>query len=525
MSSLLIKNGKIIDGTGNPWFYGDIAISSGKIVEVGKGLAFAADKVIDANHNYVTPGFIDVHTHSDFTILKCPTADSKIHQGITTEVGGNCGFSLAPVNPTYLEATKKFVSFMPSELDWNWTTITELLSLIKEQGSAVNFGTLVGQGLLRIAAMGFDNRVPTEQEMETMKTMLADALDQGAVGLSMGLVYAPGSYASKEEIIELAKIAAKKNKVLTAHVRNEGEEVVESVKEVIEIASRAQVSLQISHLKATGKDNWAKKDLLIELVEEARSKGLDVTFDVYPYNALNTLLTALLPGWAQEGGIEKILTRIAEKESRERLLVELEHESVKYGGWDNIMVASVKYPKNRWVEGKTFAEIAKAESKSPQESMLDLLYEDECSIMVVCFSMSEENIEKALKHPLSMLGSDGKILTTTGELGEGRPHPRNFGAFPRFLTKYVRENQIMSLEEGIRKMTSAPAQKYHIQERGILKPGYKADVLVFDLDKLQDNPTFENPKCYATGFDFIIVNGEVTIEKDKHLGVTNGELI
>lgn len=527
MYDILIKNGKIIDGTGNPWFLADIGIVKDKVVFIGnsKEGEIEAKEKIDANGKYVTPGFIDLHTHSDFTILPNPLGESKIRQGITTEIGGNCGFSLGPVENKYLEQLKKFVAFMPVELSWDWEDIGGFLSKIKAQGTSVNFGTLVGQGVLRIAAMGFDNRVAQDRELEKMKRDLQTALDQGAVGLSVGLVYAPGSYAPKEELIKLVKVVAKNNKIFTTHVRDEGEMVEESIGEVLNIAEQTGVSLHISHLKATGQDNWPKMDKIIEMIEKTRAKGIDVTFDVYAYNALNTLLTALLPGWGQDGGVEAIVRRIEDKSSKLALMEELEKENLKYGGWQSIMVASVKYVQNKWAEGKTIMQIAKEQGKVPAEAMLDLLHDDECSIMAVCFSMDDENVIKALKHPLSMLGSDGKSLSLEGQLAAGRPHPRNYGAFPRFIARYVREKGIMPLEEAIRKMTSAPAQKLKQSRRGILKEGFYADVIIFDYERIEDKATFIKPQQYPEGIEYIIVNGKITICHGQHTGALAGQII
>ena len=526
MYDIFVKNGRIIDGTGNPWFYGDIGIAEDKIAFIGKSQEdVEAKEIIDATGKYVTPGFIDLHTHSDFTILPNPLGESKIRQGITTEVGGNCGFSLGPVECKYLDQLKKFVAFMPVELSWDWKDIGGFLDKIKAQGTSVNFGTLVGQGVLRIAAMGFENRVAQKRELEKMKYDLQTALDQGALGLSVGLVYAPGSYAPIDELLELVKIVAKNDKIFTAHVRNEGERVEESIGEVLSIAEATGVNLHISHLKATGQDNWPKMDRIIEMIEKTRAKGIDVTFDVYAYNALNTLLTALLPGWGQEGGVEAIVRRIEDKSSKRALMEELEKENLKYGGWQNIMVASVKYDQNKWAEGKTIMQIAEEQGKVPAEAMLDLLHDDECSIMVVCFSMDDENVIKALKHPLSMLGSDGKSLSTEGKLAAGRPHPRNYGAFPRFIAKYVRDKGIMPLEEAIRKMTSAPAQKIKKRRRGILREGFYADVVIFDYEKIEDKATFIKPQQYPEGIDCIIVNGKITISNGQHTGALAGQII
>lgn len=524
MFDLVIKNGMIFNGTGNPWFYGDIGIIGDKIACIGQ-INPEAKEVIDAEKMCVAPGFIDIHTHSDFTILENPKGESKIRQGVTTELGGHCGFSLAPVKDQYLEEMKKFTSFIPANLKWNWRTIRDYLARIEENGTSINFCTLVGHGVLRISAMGFENRPATPEEIKEMEKNLEQALDEGAMGLSAGLVYAPGSFANKDEFKSLLKIVAKKEKIFAAHVRDEGDGVEEAIEEVLTLAEETGVKLQICHLKATGKANWDKMEKLIEKIERTREKGFDVTFDVYPYNALNTLLTALLPGWFQAGGVGAIVKRTEDPEARKRVRPQLEKESLKYGGWENIMVASVKKDTNKWIEGKTIQEAANQKEKEPVEIVLDLLHDDECGTMVVCFSMSEDNVIKALSHPLSMLGSDGKSLATEGPLSAGRPHPRNFGAFPRFISKYVREDKSISLQEAIRKMTSAPAQKLGLRRRGLLLEGYYADIVVFDYNTIRDTATFVYPQQYPVGIKYVIVNGKITIKNGEHTGALNGAVL
>lgn len=525
MFDLVIKNGKIIDGSGNVWFYGNLGIIGENITYIGTDNEIEGKEILDAQGMYVTPGFIDIHTHSDFTILQCPLAESKIRQGITTELAGHCGYSVAPINPKYFEGLKKFTAFMPGSLDWSWDSIGGFLDKIEEQGLSNNFQTLVGQGTLRIAVMGFEQRKASAQEMEDMKQLLRECLDQGAAGMSMGLVYSPGSFAPKEEIVELAKVLKEKNKMLTAHIRDEGDTVEEALREVLDIAELSCVKVQICHLKAQGKLNWSKMDILFQMIEETREKGIDVTFDVYAYTKLNTLLTALLPGWAQDGGVDAMVSRCSCEETRRPILEELEPIALKYGGWENITVASVNLPENTWTEGKTLLELATETKVTPGEAMLNLLRDDLCSIMVVCNCMEEGNVIKALKHPLSMLGSDGKILATEGPLSAGKPHPRNYGAFPRLLSNYIRNKGIMSLEEGIRKMTSASAQKMGLKDRGLLREGMKADIVIFDFNTIKDVGTFTSPHHYAEGIEVVIVNGALTVYKGKHTGALKGKVL
>lgn len=525
MFDLVIKNAKIIDGCGNAWFRGNIGVTGENISYVGMNHEIKGKEVIDAQGMYTTPGFIDIHTHSDFTVLQCPYAESKIRQGITTELAGHCGYSVAPINPKYFDGLKKFTAFMPGSLEWNWGSISGFLNKVEEQGLSNNFQTLVGQGTLRIAVMGFEQRKATAQEMEDMKQLLGDCLDQGAAGMSMGLVYSPGSFAPQEEIVELAKVLHEKNKMLTAHIRDEGDTVEEALREVLDIAEISGVKVQICHLKAQGKLNWSKMGHLFQMIEETRSKEIDVTFDVYAYTKLNTLLTALLPGWAQDGGVDAMVVRCSHDETRKPILQELEPIALKYGGWENITVASVNLPGNTWTEGKTLLDIAAETQTTPGEAMLNLLRDDLCSIMVVCNCMDEGNVIKALQHPLSMLGSDGKILAVDGPLSVGKPHPRNYGAFPRLLAEYVRNKEIMTLEEAIRKMTSASAQKMGLKDRGILREGMKADIVIFDFATIRDVGTFTSPHHYAEGIEAVIVNGALTVYRGKHTGALKGKVL
>lgn len=525
MFDVLIKNGRVIDGSGNPWVEADVAIQGDVIAYVGKGGDLRGKLEVDALGCYVTPGFIDIHTHSDFTVLQCPEGHSKIRQGITTELAGHCGYSLVPVEPERLEGLKKFSSFMPGSLDWDWVSVEDLLNKIDKEGISMNFQTLIGQGTLRIAAMGFEQREGTPQELERMKALLSQALDQGAAGMSMGLVYSPGSFAPMEEIVELAKLIRDKDKILTAHVRDEGDQVEEALEELLEIGRRSGVKIQMCHLKAQGKLNWPKMDHLIQMIERAREQGVDVTFDAYAYTRLNTLLLALLPGWAQEGGVPSVVARLSDETQRERILAELPPIALKYGDWDNITIASVGDKANAWIEGRTLAEIALETKVPPAEAMLNALRDDQCGIMVVANCMDEQNVIKALKHPLGMLCSDGKILSQEGPLSLGRPHPRNYGAFPRFLAHYIRDMGIMPLEEAVKKMTSAPAQKMGLWDRGVLRPGLKADVAVFDFERFQDHGTFTDPHQYATGLKALFVNGALTIENDRHTGCRNGRVL
>lgn len=525
MYDLVIKNARILDGTGNPCFPGSLAVQGQEIAWLGAGKPPPGKLRLDAENHILCPGFIDIHTHSDFTVLQCPTSDSKIFQGVTTELAGHCGYSLFPINPSTFDGLKKFTAFMPGQLDWQWDSVQIFLDRLEKQGLSTNFQTLVGQGALRIAVMGFGQREADQAELAAMRELLARCLDQGAAGMSMGLVYAPGSFASKTELLALAEVIRSKDKMLTAHIRDEGDRVEEALRELLEITEATGVKTQVCHLKAQGRLNWPKMDRLIHMIEETRAKGFDLTFDVYAYTKLNTLLTALLPAWAQDGGVDTMLARFADYGQRSRLLPELAPIALKYGGWENITVASVNAAENASVEGCSLAQIAADWGLDPAEAMLELLIRDKCAVMAVCDCMEESNVIKALIHPLSMLCSDGKILSRRGVLAQGKPHPRNYGAFPRLLARYVRELGVLTLPDAIRRMTSLPAQKMGLWDRGLLRPGLKADLVVFDENTIQDTATFTEPHQYAAGIDYVIVNGVLTVDKGRHTGALAGQIL
>lgn len=528
MYQIIIKNGKIIDGTGNPWYYGDIGIAEDVIKYIGfiKPEDIRPDTlVIDAENKYVSPGFIDIHTHSDFTVLQHPWGSSKLYQGVTTELAGNCGYSLAPVNYEFLEGLKKYTAFMPGKLKWNWQSMADFYDEVRAVKPALNFLSLVGHGVIRIAVMGFEQIKAKKEDIEKMAQLLEACLDQGAAGMSLGLAYSPGGFSSKTELIPLAEVVRSRSKLLTAHIRDEGDTVEEALQEILEIGEETGVKLHISHLKSQGKLNWHKMDRILELIEMARNRGVEVTYDLYPYTKLNTLLMALLPRWAQNGGIDEIVQNLQKPENKAKVLLELEAIALKYGGWDNIVVASCQLDKNSWCEGLAISEIAGGHGVSEGEAFIKLMIEDKCGVMAVCNCLSEENVEKTLNHPLAMLCSDGKILATEGVLSGGKPHPRNYGAFPRLIAHYVREKEIMALENAVRMMTSYPAQKIGLTNRGILKVGLKADLLVFDRDKIKDKATFEKPHQYSIGIDTVIINGGLTMSEGKPTGVRKGAVL
>ena len=525
---LLIKNGTIIDGTGNIGFKADIAILNEKISKIMYKIDNDAKKVIDATDLIVCPGFIDMHSHSDTGIPYDNRLQSIVTQGITSSVVGQCGYSLAPISEEFYEIFKKDFDMSappgvePAELTWR--TFDEYLNEVEKNKISSNIIPLVGFGPVRIAAgTGYNNREPAFEEMEKMKGFVEDSMRAGAFGLSTGLIYSPQVYAKTDEIIELVKVVAKFNGLYCSHMRNEGNQLIEAIREVIEIVEKSGVrGAQISHFKASGKANWDKAIEAIKLVEDANNKGMDITCDQYPYNRGATSMTALLPPWVHEGGIDEMMKRLASEEMKQKIKKDMEEGAEDYDEWykdtgpDKIYVASVKEDIWRDIEGKTVEEITKIKGKNhPIETILDILLENECEVAITVESMSEENIKRIMKSKYTSIGTDGWGISPDGPLSYGKPHPRYYGTFPRIIRKYVKEEGLLSLEEAIRKMTSLSAQKMGVFDRGLIREEMYADIVVFDLDRINDKATFEDPHQISEGFEYVIVNGVIVVEKEK----------
>jgi N-acyl-D-amino-acid deacylase len=529
MFDVIIKNGKVIDGAGNPWFKADVGINGQIISAIGRLSAEKASKIIDADGLVVSPGFIDMHSHSDLELLVNPKAESKIRQGITTEVIGNCGESAAPLNDLMKAETRKTDSLIEeAELQLDWSTMKDYLNRLGRQGVAVNVVPLVGHGNLRVCTMGFVDRSPTKTELEEMKKRLAQAMKEGAFGMSTGLIYPPGCYAETDELIELSRVVASYGGIYTSHIRDEGEKMLESVKEAIEIGEEAGIPIEISHHKAEGKANWGKVKESLKMIEDVRGRGIDVTCDVYPYVAASTGLSAELPHWAHEGGTEKLVQRLTDAETRARLIREMREESPDQASmlevdiWDVTQIARCKNHPD--LEGKTVSEIAQTKHMDAFELVFDLLIDD-AAISVVCFLMCEDDVCTVLRHPVSMIGADASAVAPYGVLGKGKPHPRSYGTFPRVLGKYVREERVLTLENAIRKMTSLPAQKLGLRDRGIIREGMRADITIFTPETIIDRATYQNPHQYPDGVEYVIVNGEIAVGERGHTGVLAGRVL
>ena len=526
MYDLLVKGARIIDGTGASSWMGDIAMKSGRIVAMGQ-LEGEAVRAIEANGLVASPGFVDIHTHSDLSFMLDPTAQSKIRQGVTLEVTGNCGMSAcAPLVTEEAKASlRDRIAEYGSDLNVDWSSFGEWLDSLEKAGSSLNLATLVGHGTVRAAVLGFDDRGPTPDELEVMQRLVAESLDAGAIGLSAGVYFPPGTYARTEELIEIAKVAGDRNKLHTIHIRDEFDYSVGlfgALHEAIEIGRMSGARVEVSHVKCVGPVVWGMADLVLGAMEQARKEGVDVTGDQYPYTASNTPLSStVFPRAIQAGGRERTLSILADPERRKRVSRYI-HESVpNRGGADGMVVSN--FPPDKSLEGKSIAQIASEWGVDIAETLIRMYEQGE--IFAVVHNMQEDDVDLIAGDPWICVASDGSSLTTEGMLSAGKPHPRNFGCFPRFLARYVRERKVVSLEEGVRKMTSLPAGRLGLTTRGRLAPGYWADIAMFDPDRVQDTATFEKPHAYSLGIPHVIVNGVPVIQDGKPTGETPGKVI
>lgn len=521
---LIIRGGYVLDGSGGEAFEADIGISGNYIKEIGQILSVRGNSVIEAKDLVVCPGFIDAHEHTDVGLLVNPKAESSIRQGITTLVSGNCGYSPFPVAEEIYEESKENLKEL-FQLDLTWRDINGFFSRLEEKGIALNYSTLVGQGAIRGAAMGFNDRPPSQEELEKMKRMVAENIEHGAVGLSTGLEYAPGSYAKADEIIELCSVVARYGGVYATHMRDEGDKLIESLDESIEAARKTSVSVEISHFKIAYPRNWHKIDAALAKIEEAKNNGISIFCDRYPYIAGSTGLSFYFPLWAKQGTTDEFLAKLKDPALESRLRAHLAEQEKKLGSWDKVVISSVVTEKNKTFEGKSVLAGAKETGKSPYDFMKDLLIEEKSRIGMVTFMMKEENLKRILAHPLVGVGTDGSAVAPYGLLHRGKPHPRHYGTFPRVLGRYIREEKIVPLPEMMRKMTSIPAQKFGFGKRGALKSGYFADIVIFDQDKVIDKATWTDPHQYPEGIEYVLVNGRVVIKEGDHTGDLPGKVL
>src|SRR4051812_2527315 len=522
---VLIRNGKIVDGSGNPWFYADLGIVGDRITFIGHADPdVTAKRVIDAKGLVVAPGFIDMLGQSETGVLLDKSAYSKITQGVTTEITGE-GESIAPQNDFTINEGKDFLEHFKLTVDWR--TLAEYFKRLEKQGSAVNIGTYVGATQVREVVLGKEDRAPTEEELKQMVEYVEDAMYDGALGLSTSLIYAPANYASTEELIALAKAASKHGGIYASHIRNEGDTEMQALDEAFRIGREANIPVEIWHFKASGRENWGKMRDAIAKVEAARAEGLDVTADQYPYVASATSLGATIPPRFHSGGQEQFVKRLQEPAVRKQIRDELTGAEGKTenmwrgtGGPEGILVVSVLDPALKKYEGQTVAQIAKAQNKEPLDALMDFVIADRDNTGAVYFSMSEEDVRLAMQQPWVAVDTDYGGVSNTGPLSESKSHPRAWGSFPRILGKYVREEHVLRLEDAVRKMTSLAAQRVKLRNRGLLKPDYYADITIFDPNKVLDVATFENPNRPSVGIEYVFVNGVLSVEHGK----VNGQL-
>jgi N-acyl-D-amino-acid deacylase len=506
---VVIRHGRVLDGAGNPWIAADVAIRDGRFVKIGKVEGHGTQE-IDATGRYVSPGWIDVMDQSGGVLRRSPLAENKLRMGVTTAIGGEGGTPVAAAEiPTYFEA-------------------------LERQGISINFGSYYSEAQTRIAVLGMSARAPTADELTRMRALMDTAMRGGAMGMSTALIYPPSSYATTSELVEVGKAAAGYGGLYASHIRGEGKEVVQSVEEAIAVGEGAGMPVEIFHLKVAWKPGWGiLMDSVRTVIERARSRGVDVAADMYVYTAGGTGLEATIPSWAFEGGKDSLLARLANPVIRARLKREQQTGVPGWwniveaaGGWDGVLLANARNPANAKYEGKRMSVVAQEMGKSPADAAMDLVAQGQGRVMAIYFMMSEPDIETALRFPWVSIGSDaGAVAQAGGGDDLGLPHPRAFGNAVRVIARYVTERHVLTLEEAVRKMTSWPATRYRLASRGSIKEGNWADVTIFDLATLQDRSTYEHPTEYPTGIDWVLVNGQVTIDHGRHTGAKAGQVL
>jgi len=524
MFDIVISNGKIMDGSGTLPYRGSIGMKGDMILKIAATTSLSGKRIIEAEGMVVSPGFVDIHGHSDYFLLLNPQAESKVRQGVTTEIGGNCGYSAAPIFGE--EACEREVEYRKQfSLDLNWHTVQEYSELLKRIGISINFAILLGHNTIRASVMGKENRNPSKKELEDMCIAVEKGMNEGAFGLSTGLIYSPACFSEIAEMVALNNVVKRHEGVFTTHMRSEDDLVLEAINEVIEVAKQTHVPLQISHLKTSRERNWNKLDRMFQVIERAIDEGLDITCDRYPYIASNTGLQAILPDWTTEGDKETRVNRLRNETVREKIKNEIVKKHPEPDYWKTIVISTVVSEKNNKYEGMSIADSAGMVGKEPFDFTMDVLIEEEMNVSANYFTMSEDNLVKIYRKPYIMIGSDAACRADYGPLAEGNPHPRAFGTFPRALGIYAREKGIMTLPIAVKKMTSDPCRKLGIQKRGELREGFYADLVIFNPDTIVDKATFSEPMQYPEGIEYVIVNGDITVEKGEHTGCKSGRVL
>jgi N-acyl-D-amino-acid deacylase len=524
---ILVKGGLVIDGSGRPGEIADVVVRGQQIAAVGPLLeASAAARVIDAAGLAVAPGFIDIKTHSDFTLPINPTADSKVRQGVTTEIIGHCGYSTAPILSGRLDLVRDYLSASAPWLPFRETRFAQYLDTFP--ATSVNAGMLIGHHTLRLNAMGMKAEAPSPSELAAMAALLEEGLVAGALGLSTGLFTPPGSYAERDEIHTLCRVLKRHNGLYFTHLRDEADGVITAVEEAIEVARETGVHVEIVHLKCSGTDNWGKAGHILDRIGAARAEGLGVDCDAYPYTAGSNPLKNLLPQWVQADGVERMLARLALPETRARMRAEIDRDGLNNWGripdWDAVQISiSPHLPEHA---GKTFGELAAEQDKDPLDAVCDYLVADKGGTRVLITSISEDDIRAIVRSPLALVGSDGNCVADYGVTSQGKPHPRFYGTFPRVLSRYVEDERLLPLEAAVHKMTGATATALRLRDRGLLRPGYRADIAIFDPHDFRDRATYADPHQYPSGQrTTVLVNGVIVVDTARHTGALPGRVL
>lgn len=523
---IVITGGTVLDGTGAEGFAADVGIVDDRIAAVGDLSHAHAGRTIDAMNRRVAPGFVDIHTHSDVSVLFHPGQESIISQGVTTQVVGNCSLCVGFATDDPIFAfEKRWLGVHGIQIDW--TDLDGHLRRVENSGVATNYVMLAGQGTLRKRVIGLEHRPPAPDEMERMKALLHDAMQAGAWGLSTGLEYTPSSYADIPELAALSRVVAEHGGIYASHLRNEGDFLVEAVAEALEIGERAGIPVQLSHHKAEGRRNWGKVHQTLRMVEEARARGLDVQLDQYPYTAFQTSMAVqFLPAWANSGDNDTVLGRLTDPEQRAAILADIRANHADWDEidpWESVRIGVCRV--NRAHQGRTVAEIALERGENPVETVLDIIVEERNFVSAINFAIGEADIATVMRHPLTMIGSDAVGTCPRGKMGEDRVHPRSYGTFPRVLGRYVREMGVLRESEAVKKMTSLPADRLGLKDRGRIAPGHYADVVVYDPATIADNATFDDSHHFSSGIETTLVNGRVAWERDAATGSLPGRVL
>jgi N-acyl-D-amino-acid deacylase len=525
---LVITNGHIIDGTGSPWYSGDVGLRDGRVAAIGNLTAAPRKRTIDAAGKVVAPGFIDMLGQSELSILVEPRLPSKIYQGITTEITGEGG-SIAPLNDAIIQADRP--GYDHYKINPDWRTFRQYFARLEKQGMGINLASYVGATQVRRMVLGDDNRQPTPDQLEQMKTLVREAMKDGTVGVSTALEYAPAPYAKTEELIALATEGGKFGGIYSTHMRNESDSVLESIDEALRIGREAHVPVELWHIKVAGKNNWGRMPEVVAKINAVRAAGADVTADTYAYTAWSNSFSAFIPAWAHDGGDAKLVERLKDPATRERIRKDMlapskdwDNEWQEIPGPDAVMIGVVENPKLLPLQGKRLSEIAKLWNKDPMDTLFDFLIEDPDADVAV-FGMSQPDVTLALQQPWVAIDNDSSGTSPEGILGQEHPHPRAYGTFPRILRKYVREEKALTLEDAIRKFSALPAQRLRLTDRGVLKAGMWADVVIFDPATVRDLATFDNPNQLSEGMDYVLVNGVPVIDQSKMTGALPGKVL